>query len=145
MKQITILTILMCILGVNGFAQVQPVKLEGYFLPKNQKSDVKSELKEFANLQHLSLSSTSAKNISGFVVTKSGSFKIISPKLRGGEFDFKTQAIKGISYSFAGKFVMTDFSNSTEESEILSGVFFKYRNGKLIATVYLDFDYWVGD
>ncbi len=145
MKTTISVILVTCFAVCIGFSQLQPVKLEGFYLPKNIKGDKTADLKEFKDFQHLSLNGTSAKNINGYVVTKAGSFKIMKPKLFGSQFDFKTAAVKGISYSFSGKFVMTDFSNSTEESEILSGAFFKYRNGKLIATIYLDFDYWIGD
>jgi hypothetical protein len=76
---------------------------------------------------------------------KEESFKVIKAKLRSGEFEFETLAIKGIRYSFLGKFVMTDFSDPTDESEILSGILQKYRNGKIIATIELTFDYWASD
>jgi hypothetical protein len=145
MKYAIFMLLLIGFIAQTGSAQIQAVKLEGYYLPKNMQSDVKSNFKEFKSFEHLALSSTSAKNINGFIVTKSGSFKILAPKLRGAEFSFTTVAIKRISYSFAGNFKMTDFSKSTEESEILSGVLFKHRNGKIIAEVNVDFDYWVGD
>jgi hypothetical protein len=140
--------LLLLILGLTaqiGFSQTQPVNLEGYYLPKNLRFDVAADSKEFKDFQHFALVSTSAKNINGYVITKAVSFRILAPRLRGSEFSFKTNVIKGVSYSFAGLLKMTDFSESSQESDILWGVLFKHRRGKTIASVTLDFDYWVGD
>lgn len=61
-------------------------------------------------------------------------------------FSFTTKQIKGISYSFIGRFLRTDFVESEYEPNrpVLKGTLKKYKNGKKIAEAKTKFSYFAG-
>lgn len=61
-------------------------------------------------------------------------------------FVFTTVKVRGTSYSFAGRFLRTDFVNSDLDFDkpVLEGRLIKYRNGKRVAGANVRFSYFAG-
>ena len=62
------------------------------------------------------------------------------------QFVFTTRAVKGISYSFSGRFLRTDFVNTelNFDRPVLVGKLIKYRNGKKVAEANIKLSYFAG-
>jgi hypothetical protein len=61
-------------------------------------------------------------------------------------FVFTTKKVKGISYSFAGRFLRTDFVNTEMNFDrpVLVGKLSKYRNGRKVAEANIKLSYFAG-
>jgi hypothetical protein len=61
-------------------------------------------------------------------------------------FVFTTVKVKGTSYSFAGRFLRTDFVNADMDFDkpVLAGRLVKYRNGKKVAEANVRLSYFAG-
>lgn len=62
------------------------------------------------------------------------------------KFVFTTVKVKGVSYSFAGRFLRTDFVNADMDFDkpVLVGTLNKYRNGRKVAGASVKLSYFAG-
>jgi len=84
---------------------------------------------------------TSGVNETGGVVYKYATISITRQK-----FVFTTTKVKGISYTFTGRFLRSDFvfSEMGLEKPVLVGTLGKYKNGKRVAGAVVKLSYFAG-
>ena len=61
-------------------------------------------------------------------------------------FLFVTRKVKGVHYSFSGRFLRTDFLNDelNEEKAVVRGTLVKYKNGVIVAQATVTLSYFSG-
>lgn len=75
-------------------------------------------------------------------------FKLLKPVLEGRNLSFKTETVRGVSYSFSGVLTTTDFGSDQQpaaDEKVLSGTLKKMKAGKVIAESKLEFTWLLGD
>jgi hypothetical protein len=73
---------------------------------------------------------------------------LLKPTISGKDLSFKTRAVRGVSYEFAGILTRTDFSKDPKPASdeiVLSGVLKKMKGGKAIAESHVSFTWELGD
>jgi hypothetical protein len=122
-------------------ASAQAFDLEGFYFIK---APVPAA---FKNIDHLYLNGTKRTNIGGWIQLKNQTrFKLNTASLSGKNFSFGTRTVGGIRYSFAGKFLRLEkFSDTQPDGVVLSGTLRKYKNGRLVASKFVRYTYFVGD
>jgi hypothetical protein len=72
-------------------------------------------------------------------------YKLFKPTIDDKHISFKTRAVAGVSYEFAGTFTSLDFAEKDMRNQtVLSGTLKKLSGGKVLAEAKLDFDYTPG-
>jgi hypothetical protein len=126
----------------------QKIDVFGYYSPQGKLPAA------FAEIDILLLSTIDNQGnpapLNGFIRPKRKSakdYRLVNPKLEDKNLTFKTQAVRGISYSFAGAFTkLGNFPVDRPEGEVLlKGHLIKMRNGKKVAETDVSFTYSGGD
>src|SRR6185295_20178921 len=69
-------------------------------------------------------------------------YKLLKPTIDGKNISFKTRAVGGVSYEFAGSFSQLDFAEKDMRNQtVLSGTLKKLVGGKVTAEAELGFDF----
>jgi hypothetical protein len=84
---------------------------------------------------------TAGVNVSGGVVYRYATISVTRQR-----FVFTTGKVRGVSYSFNGRFIRTDFVNQELDfnKPVLTGILVKYRNGRRVATANVTLNYFAG-
>lgn len=121
------------------------------FLPYGYYSiegEVPAAFKEIDTIQHwLPRQESSGPDVSerlaGVHVLGGVRYRFTMIKANRKGFSFTTRKVKGVHYSFSGRFLRTDFVNDelTEERAVAKGTLVKFKNGVRVAraTILLSF------
>ena len=87
-----------------------------------------------------------SERLSGVTADEGVLYRYANLSLNRRRFAFNTVRVKGISYSFSGRFLRTDFVNADLDFDkpVLSGTLRKYRNGKKVAESRVRLSYFAG-
>jgi hypothetical protein len=83
----------------------------------------------------------------GLQVVNGTTYRFKTLNVKRENFTFTTMSIRGVSYSFAGKFLKGGVYASgilDDETPVLEGTLTKFRNGKKVAEANLKFVYFGG-
>ncbi|MEP7219976.1 MAG: hypothetical protein ABI876_13720 [Bacteroidota bacterium] len=130
-----------------GTTLADSVDLSGAYFPVDKFTGEFSEL-DFLALATIDENAKPAP-LNGFLRPKKQSAKdyhLVAPKVSGSDLTFTTEAISGISYSFAGTFTkLGDFSaNPPGTDPILKGTLKKMKDGAMVAETPVMFSYSEG-
>ncbi|HEX8140961.1 MAG TPA: hypothetical protein VF553_00075 [Pyrinomonadaceae bacterium] len=87
-----------------------------------------------------------SERLSGVIADESTHYRYATINITRQRFVFTTKRVKGVSYSFAGRFLRTDFVNAELDFDkpVLVGTLSKYRNGKKVAEANVKLSYFAG-
>jgi hypothetical protein len=105
-----------------------------------------AEFKDFGGI-NLNMRRLRRLPTSGVQLNNGANFRFRTITIKQNNFTFTTAALRGVSYSFAGKFLKGgDFAATWtgEDEPVLEGVLTKFKNGKKIAEAKLKFIYFGG-
>lgn len=85
---------------------------------------------------------------SGVVTTKGTVYRFQTISVSQNSLTFKTRALQGTSYSFAGRFLkggaFAEMDSSTWNDPFLEGTLTRFKNGKKVAEARMKFSYFGG-
>lgn len=104
---------------------------------------------EFSDFGGINLNAKRVRRLpsSGLQLNNGTSFRFKTLNVKRDNFTFTTISIRGVSYSFAGKFLKGGVYASgilDDETPILEGTLTKFRGGKKVAEANLKFVYFGG-
>lgn len=87
-----------------------------------------------------------SERLSGVTADEGVRYRYSSINITRRKFIFTTVKVKGISYSFSGRFLRTDFVNSELDFDkpVVAGTLSKYRNGRKVAGANVKLSYFAG-
>ena len=104
---------------------------------------------EFSDFSAINLNAKKLRRIppSGYQTNDGKSYRFKTLVVKRDNFTFTTVPVRGVSYSFAGKFLKGGnfaASWSGDEDPVLEGTLTKFRDGKKLAEAKLKFSYFGG-
>lgn len=106
----------------------------------------------FQNIDHLNLDipGSGTPTYYGQIRLKapaSTDYKLLPPTLNGKHLIFKTKTVGGIRYEFDGYLTRTNFDDPqpTENEVVLRGTLKKIRYGRVVASRYVRYTWFLGD
>ncbi len=87
-----------------------------------------------------------SERLSGVTADEGVLYRYSTISITRRKFIFTTVKVKGISYSFSGRFLRTDFVNADMDFDkpVVVGTLSKYRNGKRVAQANVKLSYFAG-
>jgi hypothetical protein len=87
-----------------------------------------------------------SERFSGVIADEGAHYRYSTISITRRQFVFNTVKVKGISYSFNGRFLRTDFVNAEMDFDkpVLVGNLRKYRNGRKVAEANVKLSYFAG-
>jgi hypothetical protein len=87
-----------------------------------------------------------SERLSGVIADEGAHYRYRTLNITRRQFVFTTVKVKGISYSFNGRFLRTDFVNAEMDLDkpVLVGNLRKYRNGRKVAEADVKLSYFAG-
>lgn len=104
---------------------------------------------EFSEVSAINLNAKRLRRLpaQGLQVTDGTTYRFKTATVLRNKFTFTTLALKGVSYSFSGKFLKGGNFAATalnDEVPVMEGTITKYRDGKKVAEAKLKFIYFGG-
>ena len=104
---------------------------------------------EFSDFSAINLNAKRLRRLPspGLQLINGTNFRFKTLNVKRDNFTFTTQAIRGVSYSFAGKFLkggVYGAGDLDDETPVLEGTLTKFRGGKRVAEANLKFVYFGG-
>lgn len=104
---------------------------------------------EFSDFSAINLNAKRLRRLpsAGLQLINGTTYRFKTLNVKRDDFTFTTQAIRGVSYSFAGKFLkggVYGAGNLDDETPVLEGTLTKFRGGKKVAEANLKFVYFGG-
>jgi hypothetical protein len=132
----------------------QPLLIQKAFRPYGYYSLVGTHPKGFKNFDTIQYWSKRdeqsgpdiSERFSGVIADEDTHYRYSTINLTRRQFVFTTVKVKGISYSFNGRFLRTDFVNAEMDLDkpVLVGNLRKYRNGRKVAEANVKLSYFAG-
>ena len=104
---------------------------------------------EFSDFSGINLNSKRLRRLPspGLQLNNGATYRFKTLNVKRDNFTFTTMSIRGVSYSFAGKFLKGGVYASgilDDETPVLEGTLIKFRDGKKVAEANLKFVYFGG-
>lgn len=139
---------------VSVWAQAQPLLMQRAFRPYGYYSLVGTHPRGFENFDTIQYwqkrdeqsGPDISERLSGVIADESTHYRYSTISITRRRFVFTTRKVKGISYSFNGRFLTTGFVNAEMDLDkpVLVGNLRKYRNGRKVAEANVKLSYFAG-